>query len=268
MNFKVYDGKRCSIPIFTVTGSTRTATVDGTFVVSSTAPLSKLHNSGYAATDTKLVAYSEWSDKDGKVIAQVGFTSDATHDFNIVNTLGNIVITPKEVVNIAGDLRLKGVDIYSIFTTTSTYNAGMSGKVDKVEGKQLSTEDFTSDHKSKLDAIAGSSVDSGGQGYVTADDVAAALKLKLSSTENLLDVMDNSSVFLSDYVSVCLCISARLSVCVCVCVCVFFSVCLSVYVSFCVTVPVSLSVCVSDCLTICVSVCLSVFLSVIHWTYQ
>ncbi|MFR9591738.1 MAG: hypothetical protein SNG27_05005, partial [Rikenellaceae bacterium] len=43
-NFYVYDGKKCSIPIFTIEGESRTTTIDGTFVVSSTAPNHILKN--------------------------------------------------------------------------------------------------------------------------------------------------------------------------------------------------------------------------------
>ncbi|MFI3294066.1 MAG: hypothetical protein SNI70_11195 [Rikenellaceae bacterium] len=192
-NFYVYDGKKCSIPIFTVEGENRTATIDGTFVVSSTAPNHILKNRGYLKSDVALTASSLWKDSADETIAEIGFVSNTTHDFSIQNYLGNIILTPKGYLNVVGDFKLKGVDIYSIFTTSTTYTDGMATKVDKVDGKQLSTEDFTTEYMEKLKAIAGSNLESGGSGYVTAADVASALKMKLSADENLLDVMDKAA---------------------------------------------------------------------------
>ena len=45
------------------------------------------------------------------------------------------------------------VDNVALTTTENTVNIDLSGKVDKVTGKQLSTEDFTTELKTKLDAI-------------------------------------------------------------------------------------------------------------------
>ena len=69
----------------------------------------------------------------------------------------------------------------------------MKGKVDKVAGKQLSTEDFTTEYKKKLDAITTGTLEAGGTGYVTSGAVAEALKMKLSANGNLLDVMDKAA---------------------------------------------------------------------------
>ena len=192
-DFKVYDGKMCSVPIFHIKGKDRTGTLNGTFVVDSTAPISILRNNGFAQSDVKLIAAHYWYDKNSKTIANVGYVSNSTYDFAIQNYLGDIVITPKGNVNIAGGFCLKGKDIYSIFTSRSTYVDGLSKKVDKIEGKQLSTEDFTAAHKKKLENIAGGNLEGGGEGYVTAADVANALKTKVSQTENLNDIMDKAA---------------------------------------------------------------------------
>jgi hypothetical protein len=69
----------------------------------------------------------------------------------------------------------------------------MNGKVDKVDGKQLSTEDFTTEYKRKLDAISTGGITEGGTGYVTSGAVAEALKTKLSADQNLRDVMDKGA---------------------------------------------------------------------------
>ena len=192
-DFKIFDGKRCSVPIFWVVGKTLTATIAGTFVVNSTAPISILRNNGFAQSDVKLTAAHYWQDKDSKTIAHIGFVSNSTHDLSIQNYLGNITLTPKDSVNVVGGLKLKGVDIYSIFTTSTIFTAELAKVVYKIEGKQLSTEDFTTDFKKKLESIAGSNLEAGGEGFVTAADVAEALKTKVSQTENLNDIMDKAA---------------------------------------------------------------------------
>ncbi|CDN31836.1 hypothetical protein BN938_1756 [Mucinivorans hirudinis] len=191
-NFNIYDGKRCSVPLFSVEGQTRTTTVSGTFKVSSTGACAVIQNNTNGKTEVALTAYLDWRDKDNATIASVGFISNTTHDFTLRNTLGNFVFTPNGYVVIDGELKLKDKDIYSIFVTQTTYTGGMGGKVDKVNGKQLSTEDFTTVYKQKLDSISGSSLDGGGTGFVTAKDVSDALKLKLSANENLRDVADKA----------------------------------------------------------------------------
>lgn len=49
--------------------------------------------------------------------------------------------------------KLSGTIDLSAYATTEAMNAALANKVDKVQGKQLSTEDFTTALKTKLDAI-------------------------------------------------------------------------------------------------------------------
>ena len=189
-NFNVYDGKQSSIPILQVEGKSKTATVNGLFVVNSATPNLIIRNSAYAKTDVKLTAKTEWQDNASETIASIGFLSNTTLDFTVRNILGNILISPKNHVAIDGDLKLKGFDIYSIFVTKKDSTIELGKKVDKVIGKQLSTENFTTVYKDKLDKISGGNLGAGGDGYVTASDVVEALKLKLSVSENLLDIKD------------------------------------------------------------------------------
>lgn len=192
-NFNVYDGKRCSVPLFTVEGQTKTTTVNGVFRVNSTGACCVVQNNANSKTEVALTAFMDWRDKEATSIAQIGFVSNATHDFTLKNILGNFVFTPNGYVVIDGELKLKDRDIYSIFVTQTTYSGGIGSKVDKVDGKQLSTEDFTTAYKQKLDSISGSSLEGGGTGYVTAADVAEALKTKLSVSSNLSDVANKTT---------------------------------------------------------------------------
>ena len=109
------------------------------------------------------------------------------------NTLGDIVLAPQGCVDIFGTLKINGKPVAETYITVTVYTQGMKGKVDKVAGKQLSTEDFTTEYKKKLDAITTGTLDGGDTGYVTSAAVAEALKMKLSAGENLLDVMDKAA---------------------------------------------------------------------------
>lgn len=192
-NFNVYDGKRSSVPLFQVEGQTKTTTVNGIFRVNSTGACAIIKNGTHSSTEVALTAFVNWQDKADTSIASIGFLTNTTHDFTVRNLLGDIVISPKSFANVDGDLKLKGTDVYSIFVTQTSYTTSMSNKVDKVTGKQLSTEDFTTAYKQKLDGISGGSLEGGGTGYVTASDVAEALKLKLAVGSNLSDLANKTA---------------------------------------------------------------------------
>lgn len=189
-NFNVYDGKRCSVPLLQVEGRTRTTAVNGVFRVSGNGSCCIMRNTSFAKGDPELTGTLEWQDRDGVTIASVGYVSTSSNDFTVSNLFGNLVLIPKGHIDLSGEVRVKGTDIYSIFVTQKDFTAAMNKKVSVVSGKQLSTEDFTSEYKAKLDAISGGSIEEGGKGYVTATDVAEALKYKLNVNSNLGDLPD------------------------------------------------------------------------------
>lgn len=189
-NFNVYDGKCCSVPLFQVEGLTKTTAVNGVFRVSGNGRCCILRNVSFAKGDPELTGSFEWQDRDGAAIASVGYVSTATNDFTVNNLWGNLVLLSKGCIDLSGEVRVKGTDIYSIFVTQKDFTSALAKKVPAVAGKQLSTEDFTSAYKEKLDAIADGSIEEGGRGYVVASDVAEALKYKLSVSSNLSDVFD------------------------------------------------------------------------------
>lgn len=189
-NFCVYDGKRCSVPLFQVEGRTRTTAVNGMFRVNGNGSCYIMRNTSFAKGDSELTGSFEWQDRDGTAIASVGYVSTNTNDFTVSNLFGNLVLVPKGHINLSGEVRVKGTDIYSIFVTQKNFTDAFAKKVSVVDGKQLSTEDFTSEYKAKLDAISDGSIEEGGKGYVTASDVAEALKYKLNVNSNLGDLPD------------------------------------------------------------------------------
>lgn len=189
-NFNVWDGKRCSVPLFLVEGKTKTTTVNGTFKVCGNGLGAILKNSSFAKGDVQLTAYLQWQDRDSVTIASLGYLSTTDNDFSLENLLGNLIFSTKGYISLNGDVKLKGTDIYSIFVTRKSFTDELVKKVSVVTGKQLSTEDFTTAYKKKLDAISGGSIGGGGEGYVTADDVAKALQTKVGVDNNLNDLLD------------------------------------------------------------------------------
>ena len=192
-DFAVYDGKLSLNPIFKVIGKIATAQVSGLLSVYSAGRGIDICNTAYTKDDPKLQNTLFWKDSAGSVIAAVGFDTADSYRYIIRNALGDIVIAPLGSVDVIGTLKVNGKSVADTYVTVTAYTSGMNGKVDKVEGKQLSTEDFTTEYKRKLDAISTGGITEGGTGYVTSGAVAEALKTKLSADQNLRDVMDKGA---------------------------------------------------------------------------
>lgn len=189
-NFNIYDGKSCSVPLLRVEGKTKTTAVNGVFRVCGNGRGYILRNTSFAKGDPELTGSFEWEDRDCTTIASIGYLSTGTNDFTVSNLSGNLVFHPKGFIDLSGEVRIKGADVYSIFVTRKDFDDALAEKVSVVSGKQLSTEDFTATYKKKLDAISNGSIGDGGTGYVTAGDVADALKYKLNVSSNLSDLFD------------------------------------------------------------------------------
>lgn len=192
-DFAVYDGKACGTPILQVSGKSTEVEVGGLLSVRSAGRGIDLCNTAYTKEDPKLTNLLSWRDSAGAVIAAAGYDTTDSFRFVVRNTLGDIVLAPQGCVDIAGTLKINGKPVADTYVTVTAYTEGMKGKVDKVAGKQLSTEDFTTAYRKKLDAITTGTLDGGGTGYVTSAAVAEALKMKLSADQNLLDVMDKAA---------------------------------------------------------------------------
>lgn len=192
-DFAVHDGKACGVPILKVVGKNATVEVGGRLSVRSAGRGIELCNTSYTKEDPKLTNLLAWRDSAGAAIAAVGYDSTDSFRFVVRNTLGDIVLAPSGCVDVLGTLRVNGKSVAETYVTVTAYTQGMKGKVDKVTGKQLSTEDFTTEYKNKLDAITTGTIAGGGTGYVTSGAVAEALKMKLSADGNLSDVMDKAA---------------------------------------------------------------------------
>lgn len=192
-DFAVYDGKAGGVPVLKVTGKNAAVEIGGLLSVRSAGRGISLLNTAYAKENPKLTNLLSWQDSAGTAIAVVGYDTAESFRFILRNTLGDIVLVPLGCVDVVGTLKVNGKSVAETYVTATAYAEGMNGKVDKVAGKRLSTEDFTSEYKKKLDAITTGTLDGGGTGYVTSAAVTEALRMKLSANENLLDVMDKAA---------------------------------------------------------------------------
>lgn len=192
-NFAVYNGKQEDIPLFEVIGKNSASRVNGLLSVRSAGRGIGLENTAYAKGDTKLVNLLSWRDSDGEAVGYAGFDSAENFNLTLKNHLGDIVLLPLGSVNIVGTLKINGTAIGDTYVTGKAFTDALAKKVDAVKGKQLSTEDFTTAYRKKLENISSSGLGSGGEGFVTASEVSEALKMKLSADMNLRDVMDKGA---------------------------------------------------------------------------
>ncbi len=192
-NFNVYDGKQAVHPLFQVNGKEGTLYANGKLTIRNTGSGVVLTNTAYLKDNMLLTNNYAWADSKGEIIGSIGYDDTESFDFSVRNLLGNIVLAAKGYVNITGTLKIGGTDISNIYVTQTVFTEELKKKVTIVAGKQLSTEDFTADYKKKLDAISGGSIESAGDGFVTAKDVAAALKQKLTLSENLGDLANKGT---------------------------------------------------------------------------
>lgn len=179
-DFRVFDGKQTAIPLLHVKGKTKEVYVGGTFTVAG-------KSITIASAESKTLSYTN---DEGAETASIGFTSSQGTDFSLSNAIGNIELSPKESVNIAGDLKVNGTSLKDVYVSQKSFTDALAGKVNTVKGKQLSTEDFTMNYRKKLDAISIGEIQTGGEGFVTATQVKESLAKKLTASSNLSDVPD------------------------------------------------------------------------------
>ena len=94
---------------------------------------------------------SVWFDSTRKAIVLTGAT--AAEDVIYSGCITNAVVDGEKLKLTKTDGDVITVD-FAVFATDAALNSGLSTKVDKVAGKGLSTNDFTTDEKNKLAGIA------------------------------------------------------------------------------------------------------------------
>lgn len=196
-DFRVFDGKQTGTVLLHVKGNTGTVKVNGAFLVSNSGKGITLACSDYKKDARELVGALHYTDSQDNEIAVAGYVSKEDYDFSLTNTIGDILLTPKGYVNVTGDLKVNGTSLKEIYVTQENFTKALAGKVSSVNGKQLTTEDFTTAYKKKLDAISSGDITAGGDGYATASQVKEALEKKLTTAHNLSDLPDTGMARLS-----------------------------------------------------------------------
>ena len=190
-NFEVYDGKRCALPLLQVCGADKRVAVHAVLSVDSAHGIT-LSDADHTLTDAAFGGVIRWCDQSGAEAAIVGYTEDKHPHFSITNTAGGILLIPKNFVDVQGDLQVNGISIAKTYATQQALTDGLNKKVDAVEGKGLSTKDFTQELYDKLNAIASGNFAGEdtpqSEGYVTTTQVAAELRKK---ADRLLDGLDD-----------------------------------------------------------------------------
>jgi len=192
-NLNVYDGKQAVHPLFQVNGKEGSMYANGKLTIRNTGSGVVLYNTAYLKDNMLLTNNYIWADSKGDKIGSIGYDDTESFDFSIRNLLGNIILAPEGYVNIAGTLKIGGTNISDIYVTQKIFTKELKNKVTTIDGKQLSTEDFTTNYKKKLDMISSGRIESSGDGFVNSRDVAAALKLKLTLSENLGDLANKGT---------------------------------------------------------------------------
>lgn len=186
----VYDGKCSNTPIFKVEGKSKIVRVDGYFRAYGNGSTISLANNNYPCTNKSLLSSIQWLDKDNKSFARVGFISSSNSDFTVTNTIGNVILSSQGYIDLRGEVWINGNNIFKLFVTQSDHEIALDKKVNKERGKQLSTEDFTTELLEKLEEIRTGNIEDDSEGYVLAEDVLFHLNKKLSQNSNLSDLSD------------------------------------------------------------------------------
>lgn len=186
-NFIVYDGKTAN-PLFFVDGKSSKATVNGVLTVSNNNEGLILKSPTYLKSDKPLISLLQWQDREHERIGYLGYAASDSFDLFFKNEIGNVVIGSKGFIDIRGELRINGIPVTETFTAFTDFGLELSKKVDKIAGKGLSTEDFTTEYREKLDSIMKGALSGEGEGFVSAADVANALRTKLTAGSNLSDL--------------------------------------------------------------------------------
>lgn len=124
-NTYIGDGKNTAI--LSVVGKTKDVGINGTVAISnSSAAVLSLQNATLVKTDKTLQSYVPWKDKNGDVIAQIGYTDTTTYDWYVKNTLGKVVLDND--VTITGSLVVNGTDVLASMAKQSDMNTALAKK--------------------------------------------------------------------------------------------------------------------------------------------
>ena len=152
-----------------------------------------LRNTLYDKKEAALQNLLQWQDKEGVRIAWLGYGNGESVHLSLHNDLGGLTLSARSWVDVASELRIAGRPIAELYVSQASFTQALAAKVNAVEGKGLSTEDFTTEYRRKLDAIVAGSLMEGSAGFATTEDVSRALGGKLNCADNLADLADKAA---------------------------------------------------------------------------
>lgn len=189
-NFEIYDGK--GYKIFAVNGKDKGVSVNSGLDINTIDPVLRLSNIGKNKDDISLINEIKFNASDTQ-IGSIGFAQNGNKLFYVVNSIGDIELTPQSSVNIKGGLKINSVDISTIFVSQTDYETGMQSKVNIVDGMGLSAYNFTKDYKDKLDKVVFADIEQNKDGLINLFYVQSIVAGKLSKSANLADLADKGA---------------------------------------------------------------------------
>ena len=112
--------------VMAITGKTSQCTLYGDLIVSSSDAVIRMSHAYLAKTDRSLLSYINWQDKNGEVIATLGYASTEDYDLYLRNTLGSVRV--ESDMYVTGSLFVGGVDIMSVLVGKGDMTTALNGK--------------------------------------------------------------------------------------------------------------------------------------------
>jgi len=163
-----------------------------------------LKSSSNALAEEAYMKRIEFTDKNDIAAGIIGFDDSTNRNLYIRNKSGAglFIEASSFVTNCA--ISENGTFLTDKYAQKSALDALAGNVVMKDGSKVLSDVNFSTAYRDKLDSIAGGVIDPGSQGFVTGEDVAAALTAYMQKSKNLSDIQsvdlarDNLSVYSRD----------------------------------------------------------------------
>lgn len=184
----IYDGKGSQIVKFE--GQTRTLAHYGVILQNNDQTIGmKFKDTLKTYSDNAFQKYMTWNDKNDFVMFKFGYTKSSDNNIVLDNSvIGDIEITPKQYLKVTKPIFEEGVLLSNKYADKSATSTALGTKVDKVSGKALSTNDFTTTLKTKLENITTAVIEEGNTDFATGDQVWQNTKDKLNKDNNLSEV--------------------------------------------------------------------------------
>lgn len=120
----------------------------------------------------------------------------------VKNEVSDFTIESKNI-NLDGDVKENGQLVSEKYLHQETYNADIKTFVKTESGKGLSDENYTKAEKTKLKNIKTSTIESSGDGYVTAKDVKSTTDNFVNKANKLSDLTQDSEDIEADQREIC-----------------------------------------------------------------